>query len=268
MSNQQWIDIGVNLTNQRFDKDRENVINDAIAHGVIQQIVTGTNLSESQQAYQLTQNHPEYLYSTAGCHPHDAKHFSDEALSDLRDLLEHSSVVAVGECGLDFNRNFSPPKCQVKVFEQQLELAVEVQKPLFLHERDAFEQQYEMLQSFWPKVKGAVVHCFTGNEKQLTAYLELGCSIGITGWVCDERRGKPLKDIIHLIPDDRLMLETDAPYLTPRSLKPKPKSSRNLPQYLPHIAATVAEVRKTDLQSLSEQCLVNTQQFFGLSERN
>ncbi len=266
MTRFEWIDIGVNLTNKRFDKDRTQVIQDAESNGVVKQIITGTNLNESQQAYRLTQDYPARLYSTAGCHPHDAKNFTAEHLQQISKLLAHPQVVAVGECGLDFNRNFSPETQQIDVFEQQLELAVTVQKPLFLHERDAFEQQYEMLQSYMPKIKGAVVHCFTGSKEQLIAYLELGCSIGITGWVCDERRGGPLRDIIHLIPDDRLMLETDAPYLTPRSLRPKPKSSRNLPQYLPHIAETVAQLRGTELASLSKQCLLNTKQFFGLTD--
>lgn len=266
MTRFEWIDIGVNLTNKRFDKDRTQVIQDAESNGVVKQIITGTNLNESQQAYRLTQDYPARLYSTAGCHPHDAKNFTAEHLQQISKLLAHPQVVAVGECGLDFNRNFSPESQQIDVFEQQLELAVTVQKPLFLHERDAFEQQYEMLQSYMPKIKGAVVHCFTGSKEQLIAYLELGCSIGITGWICDERRGGPLRDIIHLIPDDRLMLETDAPYLTPRSLRPKPKSSRNLPQYLPHIAETVAQLRGTELASLSKQCLLNTKQFFGLTD--
>ena len=266
MTRFEWIDIGVNLTNKRFDKDRTQVIQDAESNGVVKQIITGTNLNESQQACRLTQDYPARLYSTAGCHPHDAKNFTAEHLQQISKLLAHPQVVAVGECGLDFNRNFSPESQQIDVFEQQLELAVTVQKPLFLHERDAFEQQYEMLQSYMPKIKGAVVHCFTGSKEQLIAYLELGCSIGITGWICDERRGGPLRDIIHLIPDDRLMLETDAPYLTPRSLRPKPKSSRNLPQYLPHIAETVAQLRGTELASLSKQCLLNTKQFFGLTD--
>jgi len=259
-----WIDIGVNLTNKRFDKDRDQIIVQAEAAGVLHQIITGTNLTESEQAFQLSQAYPGQLFSTAGCHPHDAKNFTDEHYHKLEQLLKQSSVVAVGECGLDFNRNFSPPEQQIKVFEKQLELAVRVNKPVFLHERDAFEQQFEILQSYLPRLKGAVVHCFTGNEQQLNAYIELGLSIGITGWVCDERRGLPLKEILHLIPDNKLMLETDAPYLLPRDLRPKPKSSRNLPQYLPHIAKVIAAARNTSLDSLSMQCFDNAKQFFEL----
>jgi len=262
----QWIDIGVNLTNKRFDQDRELVIQEAFELGVKKQILTGTNLDESQKAYQLTQQYPKQLYSTAGCHPHDAKNFSQDDYQQISKLLENDSVVAVGECGLDFNRNFSPPDIQIEVFTQQLELAIKHQKPVFLHERDAFDQQFEILSHYIPKLKSAVVHCFTGTKEELEKYIELGLFIGITGWVCDERRGLELKNILHLIPNNKLMIETDAPYLLPRDLRPKPKSSRNLPKYLPHIAKTIAEVRKTSLENLSMQCYTNTVNFFGLPE--
>lgn len=261
-----WIDIGVNLTNSRFDKDRQQVIEQAERLGVSCQIVTGTNLTESQQAFELTQEYPARLFSTAGCHPHDAKHFSADHLKRLEQLLQNNGVVAVGECGLDFNRNFSPKEAQLEVFEQQLKLAVDCGKPVFLHERDAFEEQIQLLTQYRNNLSGAVVHCFTGNKKQLLAYLDLDLHVGITGWICDERRGLELKEIVQHIPDDRLMIETDAPYLTPRNLKPKPKSSRNLPQYLPHIAANIAAARNVSLQQLSEQCWSNTTAFFDLSE--
>jgi len=259
-----WIDIGVNLTSRRFDKDRQEVIKNALNAGVTRQIVTGTNLAESKKALKLCNEHPHVLFSTAGCHPHDAKNFTANHLSQLVELLKSRSVVAVGECGLDFNRNFSPPDIQLTVFEQQLQLAAQVGKPLFLHERDAFEQQLKLLKAYRKNVKGGVVHCFTGTKDQLLAYLDLDLHIGITGWVCDERRGQELRDIVHLIPSERLMLETDAPYLLPRDRRPKPKSSRNLPEYLPHIAGVVAELRGVAIEQLAKQCTTNSIQFFGL----
>lgn len=264
MATIKWVDIGVNLTNKRFDKDRRGVIEGALRAGVSQLVVTGTNLTESQKAIELCKKFPKVLLSTAGCHPHDAKNFSAEHYSHLKEMLEQRSVVAVGECGLDFNRNFSPPDTQLAVFEQQLKLATQVRKPLFLHERDAFKQQLKLLTAYRGGVTGGVVHCFTGTKEQLLAYLDLDLHIGVTGWVCDDRRGQELRDIIHLIPDDRLMLETDAPYLLPRDLRPKPKSNRNLPEYLPHIARVIAELRGVTIERLAEQCYVNTTQFFGL----
>ena len=259
-----WIDIGINLTNKRFDSDRKQQIQDANACGVDKLIITGTNMKESNAAYQLTKASPDSLFSTAGCHPHDADQFSDSDYNKLKKLLEKQNVVAIGECGLDFNRNYSSQKNQLDVFEKHLKLAAEIEKPLFLHERDAFDQQYALLKRYQDKIKGAVVHCFTGTKYELLAYLNLGFFIGITGWICDERRGKLLKEIVNLIPDDKLMLETDAPYLLPRDLRPKPKDNRNLPKFLPHIAQAVADARKTSLASLSMQCYANTSRFFRI----
>jgi len=259
-----WCDIGVNLTSARFDKDREQVIIDAQNAAVDYQIVTGTNPQESHQALKLCKKYPGQLFSTAGCHPHDAKKFRKQDLTKISKLLQHPQVVAVGECGLDFNRNVSSREQQLAVFEQQLQLAVDTQKPLFLHERDAFDAQYSLLKDYRSQIKGAVVHCFTGEAQALKAYLDLDLYIGITGWICDERRGQTLYDLVQYIPDNRLMIETDAPYLIPRNIKPKPKSSRNLPQYLPWVAQKIAQARNCSLQQLSNHSYRNSIDFFQL----
>lgn len=259
----QWIDIGVNLTNKRFDKDREAVILSAQAVGVIKQLVTGTNLKESQAALDLVARFPDQLRSTAGCHPHDADNFTPEHCKTLAELATRKEVLAIGECGLDFNRNFSTKENQLRVFEQQLALACDVGKPVFLHERDAFDEQKQLLAQYRPNMAGGVVHCFTGNKEQLETYISMDLYIGITGWICDERRGQELLNLLPLIPDDRLLIETDAPYLTPRDLKPKPKSSRNLPEYLPHIAQKIANKREVNLSELSKQCYANTVRLFN-----
>ncbi|NVJ68090.1 MAG: TatD family hydrolase [Gammaproteobacteria bacterium] len=259
-----FIDIGVNLTNSRFDKDRLQVINQAREAGVVAQIITGTNAQESQQAFELARKH-NGLFATAGCHPHDAQRMTIEDFEIIKSLQNQPEVVAIGECGLDFNRNFSPPDSQQQVFRQQLELACVLQQPLFLHERDASETMLAMLDEFEGKLPKAVIHCFTGSESELMAYLERDLYIGITGWICDERRGKPLADIVHLIPDDKLMIETDAPYLIPRDIKPKPKSSRNLPQYLPHIANKIAQCRSQSWEHIATISSQNAKGFFQLS---
>ncbi|MCW8879879.1 MAG: TatD family hydrolase [Kangiellaceae bacterium] len=266
----QWVDIGINLTNKRFDKDRQKVILQALECGVEKLIITGTSVAESQKALELTKSsiatsNPNVLYSTAGCHPHDAKSLDQDGLYKLQQLLKHETVVAVGECGLDFNRDFSPRPKQIEAFKQQLELAVECQKPVFLHERDAFDTQFQILKDYMPQLKGAVSHCFTGEKKHMEAYLELGLSIGITGWLCDERRGKPLFDIVKYIPDDRLMIETDGPYLTPRDLPLKPKDGRNEPKFLPHIATAVARARGQEVEQVSNNTYQNSCRFFDLN---
>jgi TatD DNase family protein len=262
----QLIDIGLNLTNKRFNEDRDQVIQEAIEAGITQMIVTGTNLNESKRAIQLSFDYPNVLYATAGCHPHDASSYSDEAHEKFSELSQHQSVVAIGECGLDFNRNFSSQAEQIHAFKKQLEIAIETRKPVFLHERDAFETQYNILKDYLPQLSRGVIHCFTGSQDALEKYLDLGLYIGITGWICDERRGQHLLETIKLIPDDKLMIETDAPYLTPRDLANKPKNGRNEPKYLPHIAQAVAKARSQTLETLADITYNNSKYFFNLSD--
>jgi len=266
MKKQELIDIGVNLTNVAFHKDLPDVIARASAQGVRRLIVTGTNIVESQRAYQLTQDYPQQLYATAGIHPHDARHATDDSWLQIKTLAQHDSVVAIGECGLDFNRDFSPRPMQEAAFAKQLELAAELNMPVFMHERDANERFIAILKEYRSALPAAVLHCFTGSASDLAACLELDLHIGITGWICDERRGADLYQLVRDIPANRLMLETDAPYLLPRDLKPKPKSRRNEPCHLPHVAETIARARGEDIDTLLRRSLQVTEQFFQLPE--
>lgn len=258
------VDIGVNLTSSRFKKDLYDVISRARDSGVSKMIVTGTNIYESQQARDLTVKYNDVLYSTAGIHPHNAKEFDHDSIKQLSTLLDTKSVVAVGECGLDYNRNFSTPEAQRYCFEEQLKLAVEKQRPVFLHQRDAYEDFVSILTRHIEKIPAAVAHCFTGNKNELDSYLEMGLFIGVTGWVCDERRGKELKSILRDIPLERLMIETDAPYLLPRDIRPKPKSSRNEPVYLPHICQVVADCYNLPYDVIAETTYKNSIAFFSI----
>ena len=260
------IDIGVNLTNTRFDKDRDELIVRAKSKGVSAMLVTGTNLSESQKALQLSAQYPDYLYSTAGVHPHDADNVSDTYLAEIRILAENKTVKAIGECGLDFNRNSSAPKQQEKVFSEQISLAVELQLPLFLHQRDAFPLWFQLLSPYITSVPAMVSHCFTGSADELDQCLSAGMYIGITGWICDERRGKSLQALIPSIPLNRLMIETDAPYLTPRTMRPKPKSSRNEPSYLPYVIEKLAELYQCNIQDVINASSENARKVFNLGE--
>ena len=259
------IDIGVNLTNSRFDKDLEAVIARAQAQSISALLVTGTNVIESKRAIALCQQYPQYLYSTAGIHPHDADNAESNFQDQILALCENKCVKAIGECGLDFNRNFSSEENQKRVFSQQVKLAEKVQLPLFLHQRDAFEPWFEILQPYFGKVPAMVSHCFTGSQTELQQCLEAGMYIGITGWLCDERRGQQLRDIVKLIPLEQLMIETDAPYLTPRNIRPKPKSSRNEPSYLPHIVKVLAELMGYSEQEIIQQTAINSNTVFNLS---
>ncbi|HEU5398574.1 MAG TPA: TatD family hydrolase [Gammaproteobacteria bacterium] len=258
------IDIGANLTHDSFDADRTEVMARARKAGVTRFIVTGSDAAHSRRALELAREHPDVIFATAGVHPHHAKDCTDATPAELRELLAQPEVVVTGECGLDYFRNFSPQDVQRRVFEMQLELAVECGKPVFLHQRDAHHDFLQILARWRSRLSGAVVHCFTGDATELKDYLSLDCHIGITGWICDERRGKHLKDCIGLIPADRLMIETDAPYLIPRDLVPKPASNRNEPMHLAHICNVVAAcVGKPPLQ-LAAETTRTAEEFFKL----
>jgi len=259
------IDIGANLTHDSFDADRAQVIARAASAGVTRQIVTGADLDSSRAAAAMAAAHPGRLWSTAGVHPHHAAGFGASQRDELLELLRRPGVVAVGECGLDYFRNFSPPQAQRGAFLAQLEVAAGSGRPVFLHQRDSHEDFMAILGEFRGRLVGAVAHCFTGDSAQLEDYLGLGLYIGVTGWVCDERRGAALRDAVPRIPSDRLMLETDAPYLLPRDLDPKPKSRRNEPQYLAHVARHVARLRSESPEELAASTTRNAVAFFRLA---
>ncbi len=260
------IDIALNLGSTQFDADREAVIARAREAGVEALILTGTSEEESTRAAALAAAYPGYCFSTAGIHPHDAKEMHADSLPALRRLASLPQVVAIGECGLDFNRDFSPRPQQEAAFEAQLALAAELQRPVLMHCRDAHARFAAILRPWRDRLAGAVLHCFTGNEAELRECLALDLHIGITGWVCDERRGEALRRLVPLIPAGRLLLETDAPYLIPRDLSPKPKSRRNEPAYLPHIAASVAALRGESLAALLTHSSTAARALFRLDE--
>jgi TatD DNase family protein len=260
------IDIGLNLTHDSFAADRDAVLARATQAGVRRQIITGADLPSSLLAAALAAEHPARLWSTAGVHPHHAQSFAGPQRAELIDLLRLQQVVAVGECGLDYFRNLSPPDVQRQAFTSQLELAAQVRKPVFLHQRDAHGDFAAILRDFAGRLKGGVAHCFTGGEAELDVYLGLGLYIGITGWACDERRGLELRNSIPRIPLERLLIETDAPYLLPRDMNPQPKSRRNEPCYLPHIAATVAKLRGEALETIGAASTRNAVALFALTD--
>jgi TatD DNase family protein len=260
------IDIGVNLMSPAFDRDRETVITRAQATGVKTLIITGSDIeSSSAAAAFVRENASLNCKSTAGVHPHNAKDWNEQTLARLEEL-SGSGIRAIGECGLDYNRNFSPQDAQRKCFEDQLKLAAKIGKPVFLHERDAFGDFFSILKQYRTRLPGVVVHCFTGTRQELEAYLSIDCYIGITGWICDERRGSHLVPLLIHIPADRLLLETDAPYLLPRNLprSVKGKSGRNEPCFLPHIAASVAEILGKTPEQIAMETSANAQRLFGL----
>ena len=278
----QLIDIGANLSHDSFDRDRDAVLQRARDAGVAQLVVTGASREHSPKALALAQAHPGFLFATAGVHPHHASEYTDECDAEMRALHAHAEVVAVGECGLDYFRDLSPRPAQRRAFERQLQIAVDLAvegpavdgpaanrmgKPLFLHQRDAHADFMALMRNFDGRLGPAVVHCFTGSRAELFDYLDQDWHIGITGWLCDERRGQHLRELVRHIPANRLMIETDAPYLLPRTAKPQPSHRRNEPMYLAHIVEELARDRGEAVAVTAASTTANARAFFRLPPR-
>lgn len=261
---QDLIDVGANLTHESFTHDLPEVLERALHAGVSQMVVTGSSVAESDAASALARAWPGRLFATAGVHPHHARDWNPGTGAAVGELCMRPEVVAVGEAGLDFYRDLAPRADQERAFHGQLEIAARAGKPVFMHERDAFERFIGILREHRSELGAAVVHCFTGAERECDAYLELDLHIGITGWICDERRGEHLRDVVRRIPPGRLMLETDAPYLLPRDLRPRPRTRRNEPMHLPHILSVVARCTAQPAHALARASTSAARSFFGL----
>ena len=258
------IDIGANLTHESFRHDFDAVLERALQAGVERMIVTGASRAGSEHALELARGHPAKLYATAGVHPHHAGDYGEDTDALLRELARKPEVVAVGETGLDYFRDLSPRPAQRAAFEKQLAIAIDRGMPLFLHQRDAHDDFFALLKSARDRVPAAVVHCFTDDRRGLFDYLDLDCHIGITGWICDERRGTHLRELVRSIPSNRLLLETDAPYLLPRDIRPPPADRRNEPMYLAHICEAVARERGETAATTAANATAATRAFFGI----
>jgi TatD DNase family protein len=258
------IDIGANLGHESFAHDFTAVLQRARDAGVVQMLVTGASRQGSIEALAIARAHPDWLYATAGVHPHHAVEYTAEADSELRELHRAPEVRAVGECGLDYFRDLSPRPAQRRAFERQLEIAVDTGKPLFLHQRDAHADFVAILRQFEGKVGPCVVHCFTGTREEMRECLDHDWYIGITGWLCDERRGLHLREAVPDIPADRLLIETDAPYLLPRTVKPAPSHRRNEPMWLRHIVEELARDRGEAVEATAAATTANARRVFGL----
>ncbi len=260
----QLIDIGANLTHESFRPDFDQVLERARCHGVTQMLVTGASAAGSRTALSLARAHPGLLFATAGVHPHHASEYDDAIDAELREHLKADEVKAVGETGLDYHRNYSPQAAQIEAFERQLQIAVDCAKPLFLHQRDAHGDFMAVMRDFDGRLGKVVVHCFTGSREEMVDYLDAGWHIGITGWLCDERRGSHLREFVRDIPADRLMIETDSPYLLPRNVLPKPAHRRNEPMYLKHIVEELARDRGEDVEVTAANATRTSRAFFGI----
>ena len=254
-------DIGANLTHESFDKDLKEVIERAIKNSVNNICITGCNLLDSKKALEIAQLFPDNLITTCGIHPHYADSFNKNSILEIYDICQNTNVKAIGETGLDFNRNYSDKNKQIESFLNHIKIANKLNLPMFLHQRDAHQDFMDCINTEKPEVK-CVVHCFTGQKNELEDYLINNFYIGLTGWICDPKRGSHLEELIPIIPLDRLLIETDSPYLFPKNLKIKGR--RNEPGFLNEILNKVVEVRKETETEIKEALMRNSLYFFNL----
>lgn len=261
------IDIGVNLLHEQFAADRDAVLARARQAGVEHLVITGTDVADSRAAATyVAQEAPvdgPGLSSTAGVHPHHAKDVAAGWLDELEALVARPAVRAVGETGLDFHRNFSPPEIQEQVFRDQLALARRLSCPVFVHDRNAGARVAACLRELIEPER-VVVHCFTGTREDLERYLDFGCWIGITGWVCDRRRGEDLRALVPEIPPQRLLVETDAPYLRPHDAPRDEHGRRNEPALLRFVVERLAGLYGFEVDELAAVTSANARRFFSL----
>ena len=255
-------DIACNFTSDRFDNDLDEVINQAIINNITKFGLICSRLSDIDKLLEIYNRYSKDMFFTIGVHPHHANEINEEYLKKLKEVINNNNPHAIGETGLDFFRNLSTYEEQIFAFEEQIKIAIDTNKPLFLHQRDSHDDFIKILRKYSSDVNKSVVHCFTGTKEQLNDYLELDCYIGVTGWICDAKRNVELRKTIKNIPLERLMIETDCPYLIPKNLEEKPKNNRNEPTYLNHIANEVATLMKKDINDIREKTYKTSLSFF------
>ena len=254
-----YYDIGLNLFCKQFP-DPEKIIREA-EEAEVGCILTGTDRKENQKIDEFTKTHG--VFGTAGIHPHNADSAKQEDFELIEKIIKNNPrIVAVGECGLDFDRMFSTKENQIRCLEKHIVLAEKLGKPLFLHERSAAADFAGRFKKHPDICKKSVVHCFTGDRKSLEQYLSMGFAIGITGWICDDRRAKELREAVKIIPLDKILIETDAPYLTPRNIEGLGRT--NIPQNIVYVVKDLAKYMKVAEEELIWHAKENTERIFGI----
>jgi len=258
-----FIDIACNFTHDSFKDNLDEVLNNAEHAGVDKFVLLCASLDDIDPIKVIQNNTPEKFFISAGIHPHHATEILEINYDALFNKLKSINPNAIGETGLDYFRNISPPNIQKKSFGMHIEIAKELNLPLYLHQRDAHSDFIRIIKENISNFPKFVVHCFTGTQAELDEYLELGAYIGLTGWICDAKRNIDLRKSIKNIPIEKMMIETDSPYLIPKNLMLKPKKNINEPKYLPHIANEICELTGYELEELKSATSNNAIKFFS-----
>ncbi|MCX8011979.1 MAG: TatD family hydrolase [Desulfobacterota bacterium] len=256
-----YIDTHAHLSFPEFDKDRSEVIKRALAAGVNQIISIGTDIEDSKKALAIAEEF-EFIYAAIGIHPHESKTMTEETYLQLRNLVAHNRVVALGEIGLDFYRNLSPPELQIRHFREQLQVARDFSLPVIIHDRNAHKEVMTILYEEKAETIGGVVHCFSGDKKMAKECLDMGFYISIPGTIT-YKKSEDYREMVRYLPLDQIFLETDCPFLAPQPFRGK----RNEPTYLIYTAETVAQIKGIKKEKLAEVTTSNAQKLFNLQSK-
>ena len=257
------IDTHAHIDGADYDEDREEVIERARESGVQYMVNIGCDVESSYRSMELAEQY-DFIYATAGIHPHDVKSITEDTYAHLRQLLLHPKVIALGEIGLDFFKNYSPHDVQRTHFRNQIQLAHDMGKPIIVHSRDANEDIIAILSEFYPKdstARPGIFHCFSGDQELADKALEMGFYISFSGSVTFKKAGA-LREVAKTIPADRLLTETDCPYLTPTPHRGK----RNEPAYVNFTAEKLAEIRGLKIDDVQRTMALNFFELFGIGE--
>jgi len=249
------------IDDKSFDKDRQSVIENAMASNVCAMMIVSITEETAKQAVKIADHYPQ-CYASVGIHPHDTKMCSENNLSVLIELSQHQKVKAWGETGLDFNRMYSKQSIQEKWFIRQLEIAENLSFPLIFHERDSKGRFLDILKSYDPLERKGVVHCFSGSKKELRAYLDLNYEIGITGIITQQKRGEDLRSLVNYIPKERILIETDAPYLTP--MPEKKQFRRNEPAFVRSTFFKLCDIFQDEPEKLAQTIWTTTCRLYNI----
>ena len=264
-----YYDIGVNIFSKQFKLTPLGIVDNCRGNKEIGLVIISNNMAESYKTYEFLQltNHfikpYPYIYGTVGIHPHNADKAKKEDFNTLKEYINNvPQIVAIGECGLDYDRNFSTRENQIRCFEKQICLAEELNLPLYLHERKAVNDFIKRFKNHKDICNKSVVHCFTGNRDTLEKYIDMGFYIGITGWISDNKRAKELREAVKILPLDRVMIETDSPFLTP--IYKGLSKGINYPWNVKYVAEDLAKYMSVSVEELIKATKDNTEKFFNI----
>jgi len=251
-----FFDTHAHYCDKRFNEDRDELLGSMIDSEVSLILNAGSSLRTSRFSLELADKYP-FIYASVGVHPHDAKSMTDDTVSELGRLLSHPKAMAIGEIGLDYHYDFSPRDVQRMRFREQLELARRLDKPVIIHEREALQDTLDIVRDFGDLT--GVFHCFSGSRETAKTVLDMGWYLSFTGIVTFKNARRAL-EVLEIMPADRIMLETDCPYMAPEPMRGK----RNSSLYLPYIAEKVAEVRGVSAEEVAVTTMENGKRFFGI----